>query len=38
MFDLHHDWQSWSEAERVTVRVLAVALGLTMMVVAWAAM
>jgi hypothetical protein len=33
MFDFHHDWKAWSERERVTVG--AVAVGLTLIVVAW---
>ena len=34
--DFHHDWKAWSGKERVTVvAVAAVAVGLTLRVVAW---
>jgi hypothetical protein len=33
MFDFHHDWKAWSDRERTAVA--AVAVGLTLMVMAW---
>jgi hypothetical protein len=36
MFDFRHDWKTWSDKERTTVAALAV--GLTLMVVALAVM